>query len=62
MEEGQDGELFYIILEGECQVQKATPYVIHKMTHNEAIQDKLIHYFKAFMEHYDDIFWAGMDI
>lgn len=62
MEEGEEGDLFYIILSGECQVLKATPYVIHTMTHNEAIQDKLPFYFRAFMENYDDIYWRGMDI
>ena len=37
MEEGEEGDLYYIILSGECQVLKATSYVIHNMTHNEAI-------------------------
>ena len=62
MEEGQPGDLFYIILEGECAVFKATPVVIHSMIHEEAIQDRALAYFRVFMENYDKIFWAGMDI
>ena len=37
MEEGDYGDLFYIVLDGVCEVLKASPFVIHKMTHDEAI-------------------------
>ena len=32
------------------------------MIHEEAIQDRALAYFRVFMENYDKIFWAGMDI
>lgn len=62
MEEGTPGELFYIILEGECVVLKASPIVIHTMVHEEDIQDRALAYFRVIMENYDRIFWAGMDV
>lgn len=62
MEEGEVGDLYYIILQGECQVLKATSVVIPTLTHNEAIEDQTAFYFKTIMENYDEIFWAGMDV
>ena len=62
MEEGQFGDLFYIILDGKCEVLKASPCIIHSLTHDEDFEDKIPFYFRAFMENYYDIFWAGMDI
>ena len=37
MEEGTDGDLFFIILSGKCEVLKASPVAIHSMTHSEVI-------------------------
>lgn len=61
-EEGSDGELFYIIMQGKCELLKASPVTIHSMTHSEAIEDRTPPYFHVFMENYDEIFWSGMDI
>lgn len=61
-EEGTDGELFYIIMQGRCECLKASPITIHSMTHSEAIEDRTPHYFHAFMDNYEEIFWSGMDI
>ena len=49
MEEGQPGDLFYIILEGDCTVLKASPIVIHSMVHEEDIQDRALAYFRVIM-------------
>ena len=62
MQEGEVGDLYYIILQGECQVLKATPIVIHTLTQNQDIEDRTPFYFKTIMENYADIYWAGMDI
>ena len=41
---------------------KSTQIVIHNLTHQEVIQDRIPYYFRAFMDNYEEIFWAGMDI
>ena len=62
MEEGGMGDLFYIILEGECQVLKATPIVIHTLLASEAMYERTQLHFKAITENYEDIHWAGMRV
>lgn len=62
MEEGEIGDLFYIILDGTCQVLKSHPIVIESIIEEESVYDRVPLYFRAFMENYDQIFWAGMDI
>ena len=57
MDEGEKGDLFYIILEGACQVLKAAPVVI--TTERTSTVES---YLTAFETHLDLIHWAGMDI
>ena len=57
MDEGEKGDLFYIILEGACQVLKAAPVPIT----NERIST-WESYLNTFEAHFEMIHWAGMDI
>ena len=41
MEEDGEGDLFYIILEGECQVLKATHIVVHTLDETAAVNARI---------------------
>ena len=64
--EGEEGDLFYIILRGEVEVFKAQECVIayEKGSNEETINidDKITAYYDTFLSQYNDIFWPGMDI
>ena len=67
--EGEEGDLFYIILQGEAEVLKASHQVIEYEGPSASLPladrpmaDKVDAYFKAFKKYYRDIFWPQMDI
>ena len=55
MEEGEDGDLFYIILDGTCTVLKAASHVIHYLEPGTDRTEVAEHYFQAFLENYEHI-------
>ena len=68
-QEGEDGDLFYIIIQGEVEVLKASHQVIEydsraysKPLAERKMEDKLNAYYKCFKQYYNDIFWPQMDI
>ena len=63
-QEGEDGDLFYIIIQGEVEVLKASHQVIQydsriaqKPLFERKMEDKLDAYYKCFRQHYSNIFW-----
>ena len=65
--EGEEGDLFYIIIEGEVEVLKASQVVINfenkaNKIEERTMEDKIKAYYFAFREHYRNIFWPEMDI
>ena len=68
IQEGDDGDTFYFILEGQVNVLKVQMIPISTLefereTVVEQMKEALIMaYYRAFKEHYQMIFWRDMDI
>ena len=67
--EGEEGDLFYIIIQGEAEVLKASQLVVEyegesarKPKKPRDMEEKVEAYYRAFRRHYRDIFWPEMDI
>ena len=65
-EEGDQGEYFYIILEGEVEILKSSKLSIKSARIRDDVvamrKDKRLAYFNVFKEYYEHIFWRKMDI
>jgi hypothetical protein len=63
--EGDSGDLFYIVLDGEVEVLKSTKVPVEFETHNDEDQALLLKrqaFLSAFQKNYNMLFWPGMTI